>query len=340
MKANIQKVPIAAIDPNPFRQLHEYPYVERKVEALQRSIDAVGLWEGVIARKDGNRYQLAFGHHRVEAARRVGLDEVAVIVRDDLDEEKMLQFMGRENGEDYNADFLSLLETWEAAVKFSGRIRPNKSQPIEVARLLGWTRKADGSEDRMNHAASACNAAHALITGGYLGRDDLHEMSIETANQIVGRAQARMEQLEKLAQQAKTPRAELEQAKRQVGKAAKQTAEQARDGIVARKDLRGQVDVNTWRHAREAKKRSPLFDVFAANLADTIRKMLQDDAATEKLEAIAEVAGDVVLDDDLRLLARIKFELDELGERTVSWGKRLTPNKVHHLKPMMLEGQE
>ena len=46
----------------------------------------------------------------------------------------MLQFMGRENMEDYNADFLCMLETWEAAVKFAHRSAQN-SKPIDIARL-------------------------------------------------------------------------------------------------------------------------------------------------------------------------------------------------------------
>ena len=43
-------VPMDAIDANPFRRLGDYPYVERKIDALKRSIEDVGLWEGVIAR--------------------------------------------------------------------------------------------------------------------------------------------------------------------------------------------------------------------------------------------------------------------------------------------------
>jgi hypothetical protein len=35
----------------------------------------------------------------------------------------MLQFMGRENGEDYNAEFLVMLNTWEAAARFFPRMR-------------------------------------------------------------------------------------------------------------------------------------------------------------------------------------------------------------------------
>jgi len=50
----------------------------------------------------------------------------------------MLQFMGRENGEDYNADFLVMLETWEAVVNFLGLAR-EKAQDVAIARFLGCT---------------------------------------------------------------------------------------------------------------------------------------------------------------------------------------------------------
>jgi hypothetical protein len=50
----------------------------------------------------------------------------------------MLQFMGRENGEDYGTEFLVMLNTWEAAVKF---LVPHgtKKTTIEISHFLGWT---------------------------------------------------------------------------------------------------------------------------------------------------------------------------------------------------------
>jgi hypothetical protein len=59
-----------------------------------------------------------------------------MIVRD-LDDEQMLKFMGRENMEDYNADFLTMLETWEAASVFESPDSGVK-QPLEIAKLLSW----------------------------------------------------------------------------------------------------------------------------------------------------------------------------------------------------------
>ena len=135
MKTTIENVDIAEVDANPFRRLGDYPYVQRKIDALKRSINDVGLWEGVIARRSNNRVQIAFGHHRVEAARQSGLTEINMIIRD-LSDDQMLGFMGRENMEDYNADFLTMLETWEAAVGHNLTSRDVKSaNPIEIAQF-------------------------------------------------------------------------------------------------------------------------------------------------------------------------------------------------------------
>ena len=53
----------------------------------------------------------------------------------------MLQFMGRENLEDYNADFLTMLQTWDAAVGFSSSRDETRGHPVDIANLLGWTPK-------------------------------------------------------------------------------------------------------------------------------------------------------------------------------------------------------
>ena len=68
--SQVLTVKIEEVDANPFRRLGDYPYVQRKLDTLIKSINDVGLWEGVIGRKAGNRVEIAFGHHRVEAARR------------------------------------------------------------------------------------------------------------------------------------------------------------------------------------------------------------------------------------------------------------------------------
>ena len=47
--------------------------------------------------------------------------------------------MGRENMADYNADFLTMLETWDAAVQHLESVSVKNPQAIVIASLLGWT---------------------------------------------------------------------------------------------------------------------------------------------------------------------------------------------------------
>jgi hypothetical protein len=138
LSSQLVSIPLAALDSNPYRDLATYPFSELKINALKRSIGDVGLWEGVIARKVADRYQTAFGHHRIEAAKQSGLTEATIILRD-LDDKAMLQFMGRENMADYNADFITMLQTWDAAVTFSPLRNGEDGYPVDIAILLGWT---------------------------------------------------------------------------------------------------------------------------------------------------------------------------------------------------------
>ena len=40
---------------------------------------------------------------------------------------------------DYNADFLTMLETWDAAVDFSSSKDETRGHPVDIANLIGWT---------------------------------------------------------------------------------------------------------------------------------------------------------------------------------------------------------
>lgn len=330
--AHIQSIDIEQVDANPFRRLREYPYVERKVEALMRSIRDVGLWEGVIGRQSGNRVQIAFGHHRVEAARRSGLQQINVIVRA-LGDDEMLGFMGRENMEDYNSDFLTMLETWEAAVDHLSP--PSRDgglpevAPSKVVQLLGWTqiRPASGNtasdQIQMNRTAEACNSAYTLIKGGYVSRSDLHDMTVNDAREILTRASANMKRLDRMAEAGGRPTQDIEQAKQQVAKAIRTTADQARDGSVAKRDLRGALDTNSYIHAKEAKVKSPLFAEFGTALCDRIAQICSGDKIDERTAAMLEAIYAIESDEDLRVAGRAVFEMAEAASRLKSRSDKL-----------------
>lgn len=330
----VQNVGISQIDANPFRRLGDYPYVERKVEALMKSISDVGLWEGIIGRMVGNRVEIAFGHHRAEAARRVGLDAINIIIRD-LTDDEMLAFMGRENMEDYNADFLTMLETWEAAVAhLFPSMDGNKTQPVEIAKRLGWTQVRTPSGRQINNAvqmnrtAEACNSAFTLMNNGYIKRGDLHDMSVRDAREILVRASANMKRLDALGKQGQRPAREIETAKQQISKAVRTTAEEAREGSVSKRELRSRLDTNTYIHAKEAKVKTPLFSEFGKVLAARIEGMLATDVNADKLSEMVKVIGIIDTDEDKQIVERIQFYLGQLSNRADKWAVRLKQEKI------------
>ena len=339
MDSKVTRVSADRLAHNPHRNLAAYPFVERKIEALMRSFTDVGMWEGVIARPAGDTYEIAFGHHRVEAARRLGVD-VPLIVRD-LTDEQMIQFMGRENLEDYNADFLCMLESWRAAQVFlSGHGRKN-AQPVEIANLLGWASRDDRNNSwRLNNTAEACASASKLIDGGWVSNEELRGLAVKSVREICARAVSRMEQIEKVAKQQQLPARDVDVAKRQVSKAIKKTSEDVREGRIPARDVRSEVDVNTYRFSKQVKRPSPLFATFGAALADSIDKMLVSDSASSRLQAIAESVGIIEREEDLETIRRVDFALSELERRPGMWRKKITPTKEKVVQLKALPGGE
>lgn len=327
MSAELLSVKLSSLDANPLRDLKNYPYNEKKLEALQNSIRGVGLWEGVIGRKHGNRIQIAFGHHRIEAAKReLGESaKVGIIVRD-LDDKEMLQFMGRENLEEYNSEFLVMLNTWEAAVKFLARDLAQIAEALEVAKLLGWT-LVDSRRNyavRLNDTASACNSAHKLIQGGFLTRKSLDGLAVSAVSDIVTRVVAQHEALEKMAKSTNRPASEIKKAKEASGKAGARVADDLRKGRVAQRDIKTSVDVAAYRHAKEAKAQTPLFAMFGKSVADSISKMLKSDSVGERLQEIHRALGSISTPEDLEIVKRISFECETVSERAVRWSRALS----------------
>ena len=338
--SEIKTVSLLSVNPNPHRYLNHYPWKENKVAALQHSIADVGLWESIIVREQGEVFEMAFGHHRLEAARREGMTEVNVIVKE-LTDLQMLQYMGRENGEDYSSDYLIMLNSWEGAVRFLARLNAQKSEPIEIAKVLGWTvNQKNKATDRMNDVAQACNAGHSLIEAGHISREDLQGLTVTQAKDIVGQALSRMKQIDKAAKSTERPAAEVKQAKNHVAKAVKITAKQVTNGEVKSSQVRSRVDVNAFKSASTSKaKPTPLFSVFSKALSNSIDNMLKSDATAEKLAEVVKAVDSITLDEDVAVVKRLGFYLGEVSNRALGWQKKLisTKDKVVSIGAKRLE---
>jgi chemotaxis protein histidine kinase CheA len=93
------KLPIDKIKPNPRRSFDLYPMDPEQIAVLRKSIHDLGFFSGLTARPHPTMpgyYQLAAGHHRLEAARLEGLKEVEAVV-ENYSDKLMTAVMTAEN---------------------------------------------------------------------------------------------------------------------------------------------------------------------------------------------------------------------------------------------------
>ena len=74
------------------------PICRNRVEALRESFRATGFWENVTAREVNGKPEIAYGHHRMVALEEeYGKDHKIRLNMRDLDDDKMLKVLSREN---------------------------------------------------------------------------------------------------------------------------------------------------------------------------------------------------------------------------------------------------
>jgi len=87
------------VDYNPHRDLSSYPIDDTQIAALVDSINQTGFWDNILVRPNPSnpeRYQLAYGHHRLAAALLCGINIMDAPCRE-LSDNDMLHIMIKEN---------------------------------------------------------------------------------------------------------------------------------------------------------------------------------------------------------------------------------------------------
>jgi len=127
------KVKLKDIHPNPYRDFERFPLDEEKVHKLTASIHKNGFFEGILARKKGDRIDLVYGHHRLAALTiATSPDHVVEIpVREDVSEAEMVQMMVAENDPAYNADVRTIDEGVKAAKEYLEKNRDELRKILE-----------------------------------------------------------------------------------------------------------------------------------------------------------------------------------------------------------------
>lgn len=153
------EIPVEKIVPNPHQpRLH---FDEAKLEELAQSIKEHGILQPLIVSREGDRYELIAGERRFQAAKRIGLSKVPVIVRSVTEQEK-LELAIIENIQRHNLNpieeakaYLRLLDEFgmqqEAVAKKMGKSRSGVANtlrllhlPVEIQRAVAEGKISEG----------------------------------------------------------------------------------------------------------------------------------------------------------------------------------------------------
>jgi ParB-like nuclease family protein len=172
------KLALKDVLPNPYCDLVGYRYLEYKIEKLMESIRATGYWDNTVGRiLPDNKLQIAYGHHRLEALRRLyPPDSEHEFIVKDLSNDAMMQMMARENDETYGGDLRALMQNVAAVVQVlatgelsPGRFRiPENTRHEKIRYAPSYTEGIEPSVNRRAHAYTVTSVASYL---GYTHED-------------------------------------------------------------------------------------------------------------------------------------------------------------------------
>ncbi len=145
--AEVVEVPISQIDPNPFQPRQDFG--TESLEELAASIRAQGFYGHLVARRVGERYQLAYGERRLRAAHKAGLSELPLSIRD-LSDGQMLEVAITENVQRKDLNPIEEAEAYNRLVQLGYSYR-QISQKVgksagHISDLLKLLRKPDVAE--------------------------------------------------------------------------------------------------------------------------------------------------------------------------------------------------
>lgn len=171
------RIAVKNLRPNPFRHLERYPIDQLKVDALKKSIRETSFWDNVLVRPSKNghagEFELAYGHHRYIALKKLGVEKIDVPCRD-LDDTTMAKIMAYENQEEWGTNAKVEMETIRSIVEgfAEGRIHLPKIQQ-------------DAGRSRL---------APSFVSGGWANSGNRELLySAETLAKFTGKETARVE---------------------------------------------------------------------------------------------------------------------------------------------------
>lgn len=131
----LEEIPLSRVRANPFQP--RWAVDEATIVELVHSMQQRGFYGALTARRRGRWYELAYGHQRLEAARRVGLETLPIEVRE-LTDEEMLEYALSEN---LQRKDLSQLEEGEMFLRWQEDLgRTERDMAERLGKSRGYVR--------------------------------------------------------------------------------------------------------------------------------------------------------------------------------------------------------
>jgi len=171
------KILISSIDANPHRDLARNPVSEEQVTSLVNSINRNKFWNNLVVRPHPEiscRYQLAYGHNRIEACRRIGIEEVDLQVFE-LTEYAMFCCMVDENATQQQITPKIVFENVTAAIALAERLLRSTENVNDFNELLKSSMRSGGNALTIWTAINYSQAKNSIDENGDgLGKDFIH----------------------------------------------------------------------------------------------------------------------------------------------------------------------
>jgi ParB family transcriptional regulator, chromosome partitioning protein len=105
---SVSEISVDLIDPNPFQPRQVFD--DESIDELKQSIQAQGVLQPVLLRRNGDRFQLIVGERRWRATRAAGLEAIPALVRERATDEEMLELALLENVQRQDLNPIELAE--------------------------------------------------------------------------------------------------------------------------------------------------------------------------------------------------------------------------------------
>jgi len=304
----LKNLGIDQIDPSPVRDLKRFPLNEENVNDLISKMTSSGILPatgGMSVRVNGDRYQLAYGHHRLEALRRMGHDKVEVLVAD-IDDEKMVKYLASENKALKNSGFVAQYESWLAAEEYLFAHMRKKPKPLDVAKFLGWTttQSSNGKEYvAANKLATTCNNFSTLVAEMVMDEVACLSWSNKAAEQMVTSQMALRNEALRRSEKQNLTEQETSAELARVAEAGRRTVEQINKGEITpskakeslsknlhdvsmhHKDLKDVEKIERVKAKEEERRKyGPSFDAAVSTMCRGLDNILSNDTFVGRLD--------------------------------------------------------